>query len=584
MQKIEARFIDAVTQHQNGNLAAAEAGYRWVIAHAPLHCFAFNNLGTLLHRQRQFDSAVQCYREALRIQPDYPDACNNLGTALKALGRLDEAVAAYREALRIKPDYHDAHYNLGNVLHDQRQLDQAIAAYQEALRLKPDYPEVWNNLGSAYKRQGKLEEAIACFKKSLALRPDKHNVHNNLLYAMQSSAEHSQAEAFAAHLAFAERFETPLQKNWRAHLNTPDPNKRLKVGYVSADFRQHAVANFIEPVLAHHDKTQVEIACYYNDIRQDSVTDRIRSLADHWTPCVGISDEQLAERIRSDGIDILVDLSGHTGGNRLLAFARKPAPVQITYLGYPGTSGLSAIDYRITDHDADPQGSEQYYREKLLRLPHSLCCYRPATGMPDVSPLPALQNGFPTFGSFNNFNKIDHATIALWARILNALPGARLLMLTVPEGERRQWLARQFDALGISAERLEFRGFLPMNEFQEVFRQVDIALDPLQFAGGTTTCESLWMGVPVIMQIGQRLINRIGYSFLHAAGFPMYAAASLDDYVRIAIETASQLPQLAQLRSSMREQLAVSPLMDETGFTRNLEQAYRTCWMQWCKN
>ena len=351
---------------------------------------------------------------------------------------------------------------------------------------------------------------------------------------------------------------------------------------MSADFREHAVAHFLLPILEHHDKATFEVYCYSSWPWADTTTERIRSCADHWVPCKDLSDDQLAERIRADGIDILVDLSGHTAENRLLTFARKPAPVQITYLGYPGTSGLSAMDYRITDALADPAGSDAFYTEKLIRLPDSLCCYRPAHHMPDVAPLPALHNGFVTFGSLNGFAKVNDDCLRVWAEILKAVPASRLLMLTVPEGLARERLVEKFAALGIPAGRLDLFGKFPSGEFYKMFQRVDIALDPFPVTGGTTTCETLWMGVPVIVLAGQRFVSRVGYSFLSAAGLGHLSTASIDDYIRTAVNLAADIPALAKLHDRLRPQVAASPLTNAAAFTRNLEAAFRHTWKNWC--
>jgi protein O-GlcNAc transferase len=568
----------ALQYHRAGQLQQAEEMYRKM----PHNPDALHLLGVIHLQSGRQASAVELINKAIRINGSDAMYHCNAGLAYQALNKFREAEACCKKALSLKPDFVDAFNVMGLALDSQGRLDHAVINFNKALTLKPDHADAWNNLGNTLKRQGKLDEAAACYRKALALTPGSYRVHSNLLSTLQSSADRPPSDTFMEHLRFAEVFEAPLKKIWQSHLNTREPGKRLKVGYVSADFRRHPVAYFIEPVLASHDKTQVEIFCYYNDIAQDNLTDKIQSHADHWIACARMSDEQLAERIRSDGIDVLVDLSGHTANNRLLTFARKPAPVQLTYLGYPGTSGLSSIDYRITDAYSDPQDSEQYYVEKLLRMPDSLCCYRATPDMPEVTPLPALKNGFLTFGSFNNINKIDQQSIELWAELLRTLPTSRLVMVTVPEGERRQWLTQQFSALGVAPERLDFHGFLPVREFHRLFQQVDISLDPLLFTGGTTTCESLWMGVPVIVLIGQRFVNRVGYSFLSAANMPEYAAATPQDYIRVAVKLADQLPQLAQVRARMREQLATSPLMDQARFTRNLEKIYRDIWTTWC--
>ena len=599
-----------------GELDGAAQSYRAALALKPDYAEALVNLGNVLQAQGKLDEAVENYRRALQINPGLADALVNLGNALRAQGRLeetaesyrralalrpdlaethfhlglvsraqgnlDEAVACYRKALALKPDYADACNNLGIALRAQGKPDEAIEQYRKALALKPDYAEAFSNLGGALKNQGKLDEAIGHYRQALALKPDFADAHSNLVFCMQFSSNYSMAELFAEHLRFAAQYEAPLKPYWKAYQNSPEPERRLKVGYVSADFYRHAVAFFIEPVLANHDKSRVEVYCYYNNTQQDELTERIAAYADHWVPCKVLSDDQLAERIRSDGIDILVDLSGHTAGNRLLVFARKPAPLQVIYLGYPGTSGLSAMDYRITDRHADPEGNEAYYSEKLIRLPGSLCCYRPTGDMPEVAPLPALKNGYVTFGSLNNFNKLNDRCLELWSVLLKAVPTARLLMLTVPEGTAREQLIEKFAGLGISASRLELHGKFPYREFHQMFGRVDIALDPFPVTGGTTTCETLWMGVPVIVLAGQRFISRVGYSFLSAAGLHDFAAHSPEDYIAVATRLADNIPLLAKIHDGLRARVAASPLTDAAAFTRNLENAYREIWSKWC--
>lgn len=567
---------------EQGRLDEAMAGYRAALSLKPDLVEALSNLGNVLQAQDRLDEAVASYRQALLLKPDFAEAHSNLGLALEEQGHLHDGQACYLRALALKPDYAEAHYNLGNALKKQDKPDEAVASYLRALAVRPDYAQAHNNLGLACMDRGAPEEAIACYRKALAIKPDFVGAYDNLLIAMQFSRAPSPADRLAEHRRFADRYEAPLLPHRRAHRNTREPERRMKIGYVSADFRRHAVAYFIEPVLARHDRDQVDVFCYCNSARHDEFTGRIAALADHWLVCKRMSDENLAERIRADGIDILVDLSGHTAGNRLPVFARKPAPVQITYLGYPGSSGLAGMDYRLTDGLADPEGSEANYSEALLRLPHSLCCYRPAGDMPGISPLPALHNGCITFGSFNNVNKIDEPCVDLWAALLRALPDARLLMLTVPEGQTRERLAAMFAARGVAAARIEFHGWLSRADFHRMFLRADIALDPIAVTGGTTTCESLWMGLPVIVLAGERFISRVGCSFLQTAGVPEFAASSQEDYIGIARRLAGDLPRLAEIRAGLRAKLAASPLMDEAGFTRDLEKIYRNVWRAWC--
>ena len=580
-------YAEALSNRGNALLALqrpdeALASYGRAVRLKPDYAEAHYNLGNALLDLGRPQEAVASCDEALSLKPDYAEAHNNLGIAFLGLGRPDEAVASFYKAISLKPDYPEAYSNLGNALQVQSGFDEAVQNYRRALALKPDFAEAHKNLGNALKEQGKLDEAVASYRQALSCKPDFAAVYSNLLFATQFCAEQSPEELLAIHAPFAAQFEAPLKAQWRRHQNTAEPARRLKVGYVSPDLRRHAVAFFIEPVLACHDSKQIEVFCYYNHLLHDGFTDRLAGYADHWLDCKSLPDPQLAERIRADGIDILVDLAGHTRDNRLLTFARKPAPIQITYLGYPGTSGLTAMDYRLTDGCADPAGSEAYYTEKLLRLPDSLCCYRPDRDMPQITALPARHNGYVTFGSFNNFNKIDRPCIELWARVLSAVPGSRLLMVTVPEGESRQRLTAQFGALGVAAQRLEFVGKLAQGEFLRTFQRADIALDPIAVTGGTTTCEALWMGLPVVVLVGARFTTRVGYSFLSAAGLQEFAAQSAQGYVQVAAKLAGDLTRLAQLRAGMRAQMARSPLVDEARFTRNLEKIYRDVWQHWC--
>ncbi|MDO8653799.1 MAG: tetratricopeptide repeat protein [Undibacterium sp.] len=580
---IDTTFQKAIGHHQNGELQDAERLYRVILQEQPNHAETNHNLGILAVQVGQIVAALPHLRMALEASPHVHQHWMSFVDTLIRVGQPDTAQKVLIQGLQQGlPDYVNAHYNLGITFYEQRRYSDAIASYHRALEIEPEHVKTLNNLGEALSALGASDEAIACFEKALENKPDYLNAYHNLLLRMQYSILPTQREVFARHTGFAETFEAPLKASWHCPSNTRTFDKRLKIGYVSADFRNHAVATFIEPVLANHDKSAFEIFCYFNDSRQDKVTERIQIYVDHWFCCLGISDEELAERIRSDGIDILIDLSGHTAGNRLLTFAHKPAPVQLTYLGYPGTTGLSAMDYRITDLYADPHGSEQYYSEKLLRLPNSLCCFRPVIDMPEIMPLPALVNEFITFGSFNNSSKIDQSTISLWTEILIALPSSRLLMTTTPEGERRESIAKKFEDAGVARNRITFRETVPSHEFHQLFQLADIALDPLLITGGTTTCESLWMGVPVIVLVGQRFIHRVGYSFLSSAGLSHFGALTKEEYVRIALETAADIPRLAKLRDSMRAQITASPLMDQARFTCHFEKALRDAWKNWC--
>lgn len=566
-----------------GKLDEAITCYQKALVVMPTDVTALVNLGVAFEAQGRLDAAMVCYQKAIAIKPDFVEAHNNLGIAFKEQGNLDAALACYQKALSIRPDYAEVHNNLGNVRNDQGQLDEAVACFQRAITIQPDYAEAHYNLGNAHKELGKIDRAIACYQQALSVRPDHAKAHNNKLLVAHHAMNFSPEELFNEHLKFAEQFEAPLKSSWRIHSNPRDPEKRLRVGYVSPDFRNHAVAYFIEPVLANHDKSMVEVFCYYNHNQHDDFTDRIIAVSDLWVPCQKMSDDQLAERIRSDGIDVLVDLAGHTGLNRLSVFARKPAPVQVNYLGYIDTTGLSSMDYRLTHIDADPLANDTCYSETLYRLPGKFWwCYRPRTDMPEVAPSPAVANGFVTFGSTNTFSKISPETIEVWAEILRALPDSRLMILGVPQGSARDSITDRFVTAGIAIHRLIVHGRVTVAQFCELHHQIDIVLDPFPYNGGTTTCDALWLGVPVVALTGQAFVSRMGYALLKNIGLPELAAQSKLEYVNIAVGLASNLERLNALRAGMRPRLLASSLMDEAGFARKLETAYRDMWRKHC--
>lgn len=391
---------------------------------------------------------------------------------------------------------------------------------------------------------------------------------------------------YAAHRDFARRWEAPLAKLIQPHSNDRSPDRRLRIGYVSSDFRQHSVGYFIEPVLAHHDHGRFEIFCYSDHFQEDEVTERLKSHADHWRRLVGLSDEQAANQIRADQIDILIDLVGHMGGNRLLVFARKPAPIQVTWLGYPNTTGLSAMDYRLTDGFADPPGTtEHLHSEKLIRLPECFSCYRPLSDAPEISELPAREKRYVTFGSFNNQAKITPEVIAVWARILQSILGSHLTLKNPALGDEttQQMVQNSFAELGITPERLELLGHDPSQRLHlERYRSIDIGLDPFPYNGATTTCEALWMGVPVVTLAGKTHAGRVGVSQLSNLGLTELIGHTPEEYVAVAMRLSADLERLSALRTELRSRMAGSPLMDGPRFTKNLEEACLTMWKEWC--
>lgn len=571
----------ALAVQANGDLDGAESLFRQAISMSPEQAGTYNNLGIALQVQGRLPEAMECFVQAISLQPNLSDAYCNLGVAAYDLGHLNEAIECYQNALTINPQYAVAHNNLGNALRDRGMYDEAIKCFEVALDLDPTYVMAYNNLGNALREQGHPEEAIACYRKSLAIDPSRNDFHSNLLFTLLSVSSASPEEVFAEHLHFARKFEAPLKPFWPRHNNSRDKHKRLKVGYVSGDFRNHAVANYFEPTLIRHDRSQVEVFCYYNHHQQDAVTSRIAALSDHWIPCKGMSDTALAERIRQDGIDILVDLSGHTAYNRLLTFARKPAPVQFTWMGYPNTTGLSAVDYRLTDHGMDPPGmTERYNTETLLRLPAS-CQFNPAATRPAINPLPALTGNTFTFGCMNSPSKITELAVEAWAQILRAVPHARLMLGNVNDMPTRQRLISIFTKYGIDEDRLIMHPNMPLDDFLALHLQIDLALDTYPYNGGTTSLHALSMGVPVITLAGNSPVTRSGASILTSVGLPEFITFSEREYVQRAVEFTKDLTRLNQIRQSLESGLT-SPSHPGQNFTRYLEQAFRQVWGTWC--
>ena len=603
-----------------GQRDEAVAEYRRALQIKPDFADAHNNLGTALLEQGRLDEAMSSFRRALELKPNYAAAHSNLGNALRDRGRLDEAIAAHRAALRLAPGVATSHNSLGIALADRGRLDEAIAAYQRALELQPGYPQAYSNLGAALKQRGQLEEAVAAYEEALRLKPDFVDAHFNLANsrwdmgeldpaiagyhrALQLKPDYADARSnlllalhyvagldpeaiFREHRTWGELHARPWEEKLATHANDPNPERRLRIGYVSPDFRLHSVASFFENLLSHHDRAEVEVFCYSNLLCADSVTERLRTQAAHWREITGLDDAQAAELIRGDQIDILVDLAGHTSRNRLLTFARKPAPVQVTYLGYCDTTGLEAMDYRLTDAHADPPGTTEHrHTERVVRLPHGAWCFRPSEDAPPVAEPPVLRTGSVTFGSFNALPKITEAAVGLWSRILLAVPNSRLLLknLGFQDGAVQRRLRALIAKAGVAPERVEMVGRLPnLSDHLSSYHRLDIALDPLPYHGTTTTCEALWMGMPVVSLAGKTHASRVGVSLLNNVGLPELVAVSEEHYIQLAVNLASDLPRLAELRSTLRSRMKESPLMDAPRFARGVEAAYREMWRTWC--
>jgi protein O-GlcNAc transferase len=503
-----------------------------------------------------------------------------LGLCYRALGRGDEARAAFERAAAGDPRSAPALMYLGNLAHEAARLDEAVIAYRSALALEPRNAALHYNLALTLTRRGEAEGAVRAFRDCLAETPDYADARSSLLFALNLSTGASPEEVAAEHIEWGRRVADPLWRE-RRFANPPEAERRLRIGYVSADFFNHVAADFIHSFLPHHNAEDYHITCYCNA----PLTETKGDLHGHtWRDISGLDDAQAASLIEQDAIDVLVDLSGHSRGNRLLVFARRPAPLQITFLAYPNTTGMRAIEYRVTDAYADPPGvAETRYREKLLRMPHCLWCYRmPADTAAEAGALPASAAGHVTFASMNNVAKLNPALLGMWADLLLEAGDARLLLATIPPGSTRESMLRVFSGKGIDTGRIEFADRMSKDEFRALHQRVDIALDSYPCNGGATTCDTLWLGVPVVSLAGAGFRARAGLSLLNTIGLPQLVAHSAAEYVSIAAGLARDPERLQRLRAGLRDAMRRSPLCDAEAYTRDLERIYRGVWREWC--
>ena len=544
---------------------------------------AYGNLWMVLHQRSQFDEAMVSYRQALAFNPGFAEAHSNLGNALKERGHLDAAVTSYRLALLINPMLFIAHSNLGNLLRDLGQLDAARDSCRRALAINPGFAEAHSNLGNVLVDLGQLDDAAASYRRALAINPGKPEVHGSLLFCLSHSDTVDLKGLFEEHCRFGQLFEAPLKCQWPQHTNVRDPDRSLKVGFVSGDFRDHAVAHFIEPVLAQlASHPQFSLHAYYTNRLEDQITQRIQGCFWQWHPVADLSDAELAQKINDDGIDILIDLSGHTAHNRLLTFARKPAPLQLSWIGYPNTTGLQALDYVLCDRFNAPYGlHEPYYVEKFARIPSS-GTFIPQACAPAVNVLPALEKKYITFASFNRPSKLAPPVLSAWARVLHAVPNSVMLLGNISDASLMQGLTAQFGALGIGPERLIFRPKLPLYDYLSLHHDVDIILDTWPYTGGTTSNFALWMGVPIVTLRGPLRSHCQSAAVLERAGIQGWVAHDVEEFIQIATHWANSTSALANLRAGMRDRMGNAPLRQPDTVARGLALALRLMWQRWC--
>jgi len=640
---VEYRLNYGIALNEGGKWGAAEPVLRELLAAAPDHPLALNNLANAVQMQGRSAEAVEIYRQALVTAPDLIDARVNLAASLRSLARFDEAVTVveevlqkipnhvgalhqrgmlfadghrlfesetvFRRVVQLAPDHHQALFCLGTVLSDQGRWYEAADAYAEAIRQKPDYAEAhqalavmlkytnrvtealiaverslqlrpnftlaFQTLGATLSEVGRTEEAVEVYRRSLDFDPDQPHVRSNLLYALCGSESISREQLWQEHRRWAEVHIANKR-------SLPCPKKasgdRLRIGYVSPDLRQHSVSYFLAPVLAAHDRNRVEVICYSDVVRPDSMTARLRGLADGWVDISRQNTEQVCSQIEHDQIDILIDLAGHTMGNRLAVFARRPAPIQITWLGYPETTGLSTIDYKITDSIAwDESDGNAYASERPLRLPGGFHCYEAPAGCPSIAPAPMLANGYVTFGSFASLAKVTPAMVGTWTAVLREVPNSRMLIKARQLADRfvRDRIASMFAASGVSIERLRFElTVADTRDHLALYREIDIVLDTFPYNGTTTLCEGLWMGVPAVTLKGDRPASRMGASLLHQLELDSLVAQTREDFVAIAKDLATDHSKLIDIRNSLRDRFAKSTLGNAASFARELEDAF----------
>lgn len=571
-----ARSNLATLQNRRGEQHSALSSLQQLLEAHPEDAGAQHNMGEMLQSRGQLEEAMVHYDAALRLSPDFAEAHNHRGTVLQLLGRHEEAGIAYTQALALRPDYAEAHLHQGNLHLECGRIECALDAYRRALDCQPALAEAWNNMGTCLIQCGRYAQGIEAYEKARTLRSDYREAISNQLMALNYDPQQTVNTLYAAHRQGGRTWGDAGPKPPHA----AQTDQRLRIGYVSPDLRTHSVAYFIEPVLLAHDPVHFEIFCYAEVPAPDATSKRLFASVPHWRYTCGLSDEELAEKIRQDRIDILVDLAGHTQGNRLGVFALRPAPRQITYLGYPNTTGVAAMDYRITDAIADPVDQDAWHTEQLYRLADGFLCYCPPHDAPTVTPSPTENQGGITFASFNNLAKLNDTVIATWAEILKAVPDSRLWLKNRAFGDTdvQQRYLRLFAQHGIAASRLHMSGWTRDNTSHlAMYAEVDIALDTFPYNGTTTSCEALWMGVPVIALAGDRHAGRVGMSLLHRLGLAPFCARDTADYVALAVKLANSPEKRRIMREHLRP-LMRARLCDATAFTQSLEQAYRDIW------
>jgi predicted O-linked N-acetylglucosamine transferase (SPINDLY family) len=569
----------AAAEQKRGELAAAQEAYERSLSLAPGHPGAVANYACLLSERGEPGRATEVLKDAIGALAPSVETYLLLGFGCQRLSLRDLAEDAYRRAVAIAPRHREARYNLGLVLLDKWSLAEAEALIREVLADDPSYAEAWALFSGILQAESRMDESRAALERAVTLSPDPHR-HSRLLLNLQYADDASAAMLLEAHRHWDALYGQPLAPPTPLSIQARSEEKRLRIGFLSADFGQHPTAFLVLPALEHLDKRACSVVCYSDRLSEDQYTARFKAASDVWRVVVDTPPEALAQQIRDDGIDILLDLMGHTGRNHLLVFARRPAPMQVTWFGYVGTTGLEAMDYLLADRLHVRPGEESAYVETVLRMPHGYGCYGAPPEAPEVGPLPAPAAGHVTFGCFNSTAKYSRRTLDAWSAILQRVPAARLLLKygALDQADLQEWMRGQFARRGIASERILLEGWSGHRDHLAAYSRVDLALDTQPYSGGVTTCEALWMGVPVITCPGPTFASRHSVSHMTNAGYGQFVAADLEGYVELAVQWAGRVDELAVLRAGMREQVRSSPLCDAPRFARDLLSVLRQAW------
>jgi predicted O-linked N-acetylglucosamine transferase (SPINDLY family) len=567
--------------HQQGDLSGAEKLYQQVLQFDPKHSDANRLLGVIAFDFGRYQEAIQFLNKAISVKPKFFQNHFILGGVHKKLFEMDKAIACYKKCIALKPDFIEAYNNLGLIYKSKKMFSDAIICYQNALKYQPDSSFTWSNLGNALKETGRMAEALQALEKSLSIDPKFSAAYSNYLMALNYGANNDLEFIYQQHTKWKNYCPSSLSAK-RFEFKQRGAKSKLKIAYISPDFHTHSVAYFIEPLLKAHNKESVELFGYYNNSVFDQTNERIQSYFDHWRNISEMSVVAVADKIFEDEIDILVDLAGHSANNSLTVLYQKPAPIQVTWLGYPNTTGLNEIDYRITDSLADPEGkADALHSENLFRLEKGFLCYQGDNEVPVQQDIPYDRNGYFTFGSFNNYVKVTPEVISVWAQILNEVPKSKLILKSsqFADKDTKGRCIKLFKKQGIAKERLNLVAMLPKsNDHMSFYGELDLALDPFPYNGTTTTFEALWMGVPTLTLSGNRHASRVGESILSRVGLESYVSHNEKDYINLARLKSESLDELRELRTSLRENMICSPLCDQKSFAQQMESAYQYMW------